>query len=439
MKREIINRSQNYLYQIKSTVVYKAIAVVASYSAIPMMINYLGSEKFGIWSTLLSVISWVVFFDFGIGHGLRNKITELIAKNNRIDAVLYISSGYTIIGLLAFGLWIVLMFVAMHIPWQIVFNTNALPESDLRLTLQLTASFILFNFWTGLITALLNAIQKSSLLALRQVISNVLVLALIWILSRTTTASLPLLGVAYGVSLMLANLLLSGWFFRTYNDLKPRFSIEKKHIRTLLGVGSQFLIIQIAMLVIFTTDKILITQLIGPAAVTAYDVVFKLFGLITFLHGLICFPLWSAYADAYHRNDMAWIKNMLNKQLKIFIVFWFAVTALIFMTKPIVTIWIGPNIEFAALLAPMMGIYVLIAAWLNIFTMFVNGIGAIKPQLYTLIFGMTMNIPLSFYFVRYMNMGVSGIVLGTIFSLLFAAIVLPIQVYRILRVEEKAV
>jgi len=44
-----------------------------------------------------------------------------------------------------------------------------------------------------------------------------------------------------------------------------------------------------------------------------------------------------------------------------------------------------------------------------------------------------MNIPLSFYFVRYMDMGVSGIVIGTIFSLLLAAIIVPIQSFRILR------
>ncbi|PJA43493.1 MAG: polysaccharide biosynthesis protein, partial [Verrucomicrobia bacterium CG_4_9_14_3_um_filter_43_20] len=166
-------RSRNYLHQIKGTVVFKAVAVVASYIAVPMMIHYLGQEKFGIWSTLLSIISWIVFFDLGIGHGLRNKITESLAKNAREEAALYIASGYTLIGLLALGLWIILMAISFFIPWQIVFNTNALPENDLRLTLQLTASFILFNFWTGLITALLNAVQKSSLLALRQVISNV--------------------------------------------------------------------------------------------------------------------------------------------------------------------------------------------------------------------------------------------------------------------------
>jgi len=431
------DRSRNYLRQIKGTVVFKAIAVVASYIAVPMMIHYLGQEKFGIWSTLLSIISWIVFFDLGIGHGLRNKITESLAKNAREEAALYIASGYTLIGLLALGLWIILMAISFFIPWQIVFNTNALPENDLRLTLQLTASFILFNFWTGLITALLNAVQKSSLLALRQVISNVLVLALIWILSRTTTASLPLLGIAYGVSLVLANLLLSGWFFRTYNDLKPHFFIEKQHIRALLGVGSQFLMIQLAMLVIFSTDKLLITQLIGPTFVTAYDVVFKLFGVLTFAHSLICFPLWSAYADAYHRGDMTWIRRMLKKQLWFFVAMWFFVGIVVALTKPIIALWIGPNIDVADSLSLAMGVFVLISAWNNVYAMFVNGIGAIKPVLYAMLFGMVINIPLSIFFVRYMDMGVSGIVFGTISSLLLAAIVLPIQVYRILRRKEK--
>lgn len=390
-------RSHNYLRQIKGTVIYKAVAVVASYIAVPMMIHYLGAEKFGIWSTLLSIISWMVFFDLGVGHGLRNKVTESLAKDSRADAASYIASGYTMIGILALGLWIILMTASFFIPWQSVFNTKILPESDLRFTLQLTASFILFNFWTGLITALLNAIQKSSLLALRQVITNLMVLALIWILSRTTTASLPLLAIAYGVSLVLANSLLSGWFFRTYADLKPRIAMEKQRIRDLLGIGSQFFVIQIAMLVMFATDKLLITQLIGPAFVTGYDVVFKLFGVITFAHGLIVFPLWSAYAEAYHRGDVIWIRRMLKKQVRIFFMLWVAAGAMILFAKPIINVWIGPDIEIADSLILAMGFFVIISAWHNMFAMFVNGIGAIKPILYAKMVGMVINIPLSIF------------------------------------------
>lgn len=430
-------RSHNYLRQIKGTVIYKAVAVVASYLAVPMMIHYLGTEKFGIWSTLLSIISWMVFFDLGVGHGLRNKVTESLAKDSRADAASYIASGYTMIGILALGLWFILMAASFFIPWQSVFNTQILPESELRFTLQLTATFILFNFWTGLITALLNAIQKSSLLALRQVITNLLVLALIWILARTTSASLPLLAVAYGVSLVLANTLLSGWFFRTYADLKPRIALEKQHMRDLLGVGSQFFIIQIAGLVIFATDKLLITQLIGPAFVTGYDVVFKLFGVISFVHSLFTLPLWSAYADAYHRGDMIWIRRMLKKQLKLFVILWLAVGAMVVFAKPIINIWIGSDIEIGDSLIQVMGIFVLISAWNAMLAMLVNGIGAIKPQIYTATVGMIINIPLSIFFVRYMNMGTSGIVMGTIISQLLGATVLPIQVYRVLHKEKK--
>ncbi len=432
-------RTHNYFRQIKVTVIYKAGAVIASYIAVPIMIHYLGQEKFGIWSTLLSIISWIVFFDLGIGHGLRNKITESLAKNAREETARYIASGYTLIGFLVLGLWFVLMTASSFISWQSIFNTHILTENNLRLTMRLIISFILFNFWIGLITSLLNAFQKSSLLALRKLISNLVVLVLIFILSRTTTASLPFLAIAYGISLVSANLLLSHWFFRTYPDLKPRLFIEKKHIRALLGTGSQFLIIQLAMLVIFTTDKLLITQLIGPAAVTPYDVVFKLFGVLSFVHELACFPLWSAYADAYHREDINWIKSMLKKQLKFFVIWSFTVATLILFAKPIITFWIGSEIKISDSLLLTMGISILISAWINIYAMFVNAIGAIKPQIFSFVFGMIINIPLSIYFVHYADMGISGIVVGTILSLLLVAMILPIQVYRILRRESQLI
>ena len=38
----------------------------------PLLLNYLGDEKYGLWSILLSVITWINYCDVGIGHGLRN-------------------------------------------------------------------------------------------------------------------------------------------------------------------------------------------------------------------------------------------------------------------------------------------------------------------------------------------------------------------------------
>jgi O-antigen/teichoic acid export membrane protein len=423
-------RTHNYLRQIKGAVVYRAVAMAASFITIPLMIGYLGQEQFGVWSTLLTVMSWIIFFDLGIGNGLRNKVAESLAKNERYEAGSYIASGYTLIGLIAAVLWVLVTAGSYFVPWQSVFNTQAIPESTLRDTVQIATFFIVLNFWIGLIAALLGAVQRTALVALGQLVSNLLVLALVFALTNTTNASISYLALVYGFSLVTANILLSLWFYRRYPELRPRPNMDKRHVSPLLTVGVQFFTIQLASLVIFTTDKMLITQLFGPQYVTQYEVIFKLFSVITFAHGLISAPLWSAYTDAYHRKDLTWIKQMLKNQMLVFGLVVLGVVLLALLAETIIGIWIGHNFIVSFQLVVMLGLYVIVAIWCSIFAIFVNGIGIIKPQLYTAIVAMVTNIPLSIAFVKFTELGLSGIILATIVSLLLSAVVLPMQVYR---------
>lgn len=425
-------RTRNYLRQIKGAAMYKVVAVAATFIAIPLMIGYLGQEQFGVWSTLLTVMSWIVFFDLGVGNGLRNKVAETLAKNEKHEASNYIASGYTLIGLIALAAWTLVTAGAFFVPWQIVFNTQSILESTLRETIQIAAFFIVLNFWIGLITALLGAIQKTSLVALGQLISNVLVLAFVFALAKTTSASISYLALVYGLSLVLANVSLTLWFYRTYPELRPRPYLDKEHVRPLLSVGLQFFTIQLAVLVIFTTDKMLITQLFGPEYVTQYEVVFKLFSVITFAHGMIAMPLWSAYTDAFHRGDLVWIKNMLRKQLVLFVGILLAAFLLAVSAESIIKLWIGPDLKVSSDLIIALAFFVAVSTWNNIFAMIVNGIGKIKLQLYTAVIAMVVNIPLSIILVKQYGLGLSGIVAGTILSLSLAAVALPIQVFGII-------
>lgn len=426
-------RTRNYLHQIKGALVYKAVAMLASFLAIPMMIRYLGQEQFGVWSTLLTVMSWIVFFDLGVGNGLRNKVAEALAKNDNVEAANYIASGYSLIGLIALVLWALVTGVSFFVPWQAVFNIQAIPETTLRLTVQVAVFFVVLNFWIGLISAILGAVQKTAMTALSQLVSNVFALLFVFVLTKTTDATITYLALAYGISLVIANIGLSWWFYQGHPELRPKPHLDKQHVNPLLSVGMQFFTIQIAVLIIFTTDKILITQLLGPEYVTQYDIVFKLFGLITFAHALISAPLWSAYTDAYHRGDMTWIKRMLHKQLIIFTGIISAIFIMGLLIRPIVAVWIGPEMPVSQPLVMSIGLFVLVSTWNNIYAMFVNGVGKIKLQLYTAVVAMVANIPLAILFVKWFGLGLSGVVLATVVSLLLAAIALPIQVNQIIR------
>lgn len=426
-------RSRNYLNQLKGSVLFKALAVLASFVAIPLMISYLGTERFGVWSTLLTVMSWVILFDLGIGNGVRNKVAEALAEDKPRHAAEYIGAGYKLIGLIALAILIVFEISSFYLPWQTIFNTTIIPETELRLTVQIAAGFLIVNFWIGLITALLGAIQKNSMLAAGQLISNGFVLSLVYVLTKTTGASLVNLAMVYGAAVITANILLTVWFFKKYPYLIPKISSTNKRSKSVAGLGLQFFIIQIAVLVIFTTDKMLITQLLGPTHVTDYEVVFKLFSLITFAHTLISAPLWSAYTESFKKNELPWISAMLKKQLMIFIGVAFGTLLVAFFAERIIKLWIDTPLMIPTNLVVMMVFMTLISTWNNIFAMFINGTGLVKPQLYTSIVAMFLNIPLSIYFVTKLGMGTGGVVLGTVISLLGAAVVLPIQTYFLLR------
>lgn len=425
-------RTRNYFHQVNSSVVFKGLAVAASFFAVPLMIRYLGQEQYGIWSTLLSIMSWVVFFDLGIGNGLRNKLAESLAKNQIADAVGYISSGYTWIGTISLTLFVLVAISAFFIPWQIVFNTRILSEVMLRNAILIAAFFILLNFWIGLINQVLNAVQKTSWVVFGQFIFNALSLVIVFGLTKKTDASLLYLVAGYGLAMVASSLLLSLGFYKVRSELTPKLSFERQHIHPLLLVGMQFFVIQLAVLVIFTTDKILITQIFGPQYVTQYDVVFKLFSIVTLVHGLITAPLWSSYTDAYHRADLTWIKATLRKQLVIFAGIILATIALGLMVKFVIKLWIGNNVAVSASLIFSMSAFVVVSTWNNIFANFLNGIGKIRVQLYTAIIAMLINVPLAVLLVKYFGFGMSGIVWATCLSLLIFAVIGPLQVVSIL-------
>lgn len=426
-------RTRNYISQIKGSVVFKALAVAASFLAIPLMIRYLGQEQFGVWTTLLSVMSWVVFFDLGVGNGLRYKVAESLAKNEVGEAASFISSAYGLIGLVSLGSFLLVASATFFIPWQSVFNTQAISETTLRYTVLSTTFFVLLNFWIGLINQIVDAVQRSSVVVLGQFVTNGFTLALVWILSQTTTASILLLAVAHGISMVIAYGGMSFWFFSKRKDLRPKRSIDERQIRPLLSLGGQFFLIQLAVLVLFATDKILVTQLMGPEHVTQYEVVFKLFGIITLVFSLIAAPLLPAYSDAYHRHDFVWIRNVIKKLLITFGIGILGTTFLALLSKTIIRLWIGTGIDPPFSLIISMGAFVLIFAWSGIFSYVLNAAGKIKMQMYLAIFSMVVNIPLAILLIRHYGMGSSGVVLANCICMLPFAVLGPMQVHGILR------
>ncbi len=242
----------------------------------------------------------------------------------------------------------------------------------------------------------------------------------------------------YGFSLVITNIVLSIWFFKRNINLIPRFSLySKKYIKSIVSLGYKFFIIQIAVIIMFSSDKVLITQLFGPQYVTSYDVVFKLFSIITMVHTLLMAPLWSSYSDAYHRKDFEWIRLMIKKQLKISLIFVSATVLLIIFSKLIINLWIGNNLNIDYSLVFSMSLYTIVLIYGNIVTYVLNGTNKVNIQVFTSIMAIIINIPMAIFIVKYFETNVYGIVVGTSITIIITIVIIYINIFKLFYKREE--
>lgn len=207
---------------------------------------------------------------------------------------------------------------------------------------------------------------------------------------------------------------------------------KKKHIKDLLNLGVQFFIIQLAVLVMFSTDNIIITQLFSAADVSSFNIAYKYFSIMIIAFSIIVFPYWSAFTTAFIKKDLLWIKGAFKKLIIIWILQVFIVVGLIICANFVYKVWVGDEIEIPVGLNVFLGVYVILYNFNNIFAYFLNGVSKIRLQLYSAVFVGIVNIPLSYLLVKHTNMGITAIALSNCICLLVCSLWAPLQCYKII-------
>ncbi len=401
---------------------------------VPVSINYLGNTGYGIWLTLASILSWLINLDFGIGNGLRNKLAESLALNDLKLARIYVSTAYTVF---AIGISIALIF---YISVRGIFNWGDILKapSDYFELLNILVLWIiilfLVQFLLKLLTSIINADQRPALNGLLSLSINASTLVIIFLLSKTTEKSFTIFAIVSSCVPVLVFLIASFILFSGhYRKIAPSFKyIDFKYSSGLVKLGMQFFIIQISGLIVFTTDNVIIAQLFGPEQVVIYNVAYKYFYMIPLVFNVILAPFWSAFTEAYVKQEYDWIKNSMKKLIMAWTVLSFAALIMVMIANIVYNIWVGPEIQVPFILSVFTGIFVIIANWNNIFGYFINGVGKIRISLYYSIFIALLNIPLSVLLAKYFGLGISGVILATNFCLIIGSVWSPIQYRKII-------
>ena len=76
-------------------------SIVVGLISIPAYMSYFDAyESLGVWYTILSILSWVSLFDFGMANGLRNVLASSIALNDYDKSSRLVSSAYAFMSII---------------------------------------------------------------------------------------------------------------------------------------------------------------------------------------------------------------------------------------------------------------------------------------------------------------------------------------------------
>lgn len=390
----------------------KIVGLLTSLVIVPITINYLNNEVYGIWMTITSILYWITTFDIGLGNGMRNYLAEALATNDTKLGKKYISTTMLLLSLIALSMAIVLLYPLITINFNSFFNTNAIAGNELRMAVVIAVGFTLMNFVLKNIGMIFVAMQKYAINDLLSISGNVIALILIYILTKVTTGNLVLVVLAYTMTSCVAFLLAAIPLFWKHPELKPSLRFFDKSLgKKIVGKGFGFFVIQISScLVIFGAANFFITQSCGPAAVTTYNIAYKFFNLLVIAYTIILAPMWNAYTDAYVKGDMQWIKATFNKALKFWVLSICGGLGMLLICNLFYKLWIGNMVNVPLSVSASTLVYVCFFNLNNCATYLINGLNKIFVQIIISLAVTTLYIITVLAFGR--KLGVEGIVLS---------------------------
>ena len=412
-----------------SAVSARAVSIAVSLMTVPLVLNYLGVERYGMWLTISSIVTLLAASDLGVGSGLLNRVTRNLAVGDDRASRVQISSAFALLSLLAGIVGLVFLLAYPFLSWgEVLAVKSSVAAAEAGPAMAIMVVIFLLGLPTSVVTQVRLARQEGYVVHLAAAAGNLVALAAV-IVAVNTAAGLPVLVLALTGPLLVA-VVGNGWllFRRHAPEVRPSMRLaNRRDALGLLQSGSLFFVIAVSMAVAFASDTIVVAHLIGPEAVAEYGIAYRLFVIPTVLVAAILSPLWPAYGDAIARKDADWVRRTLRRSIIGAVAIATSLAFLLVVAgQPIVDFWVQGSVAPSLGLLLGFGIWTIMSACGMAVAMFLNGANEIRLQAIAAAAMAGANILLSIWLTQ--RIGVSGVVWGTVIA--YGALVLvPMALY----------
>ncbi len=294
----------------------KIFSVVCTLAQVPVVLNYIGTEGYGLWITLVSVTVLLNFVDFGLGIGMQQAMAAAYGRDDNDGIRRAFFTGVAALGALAGLVLVAGIPIAWFGDWA---DTLKITDAGLRaqsnvviaITVAACALTLPLNAGPRLAAAVQRGWIQAGWIAGGSATS---LLVAFWAAHAhwsfpafiTVTALMP---VAQGIGLIVHLALRLRW------PASGVRLLDSAETRDLYRASAWVALPQFGMALLQAAPPLAISLVDGPAAVTGFNLLMRLFSPVMHGQTLMLAPLWPAYTEAQVRNDHRWIKRAFGSSL----------------------------------------------------------------------------------------------------------------------------
>ena len=410
--------------------IVRGMALCLSLFTLPAYMAYFSDQEvLGVWYTLLSVLTWVLNLDLGIGNGLRNKLTHAIAGKDYSLSKRLVSSAYVMSGGIALVFMLFGVGCSHWVAWSALFNVSPALVAEDALLFAVRCAFVSISlqFFLRLISSILYALQMSAINNLITFVSSALqLLFVITAPKMSSVQSLCVFSVAHILTSNLPLIFASIYVFAVkLKQCRPQICFfRKEQAREVLSLGGMFFFCQIMFMMIINTNEFMIAHYFSPTEVVNYQIYNKLFMLPGTIVMMALTPLWSVVSKAMADRDYAWLRKTYRILECVSVLAFVVEFAMIPLLKPILHIWLGPNVmEIDYIGAACFAFFGATMIMQTMVSTFANGLSRIKIQ--AVCYG--IGVCFRFIFIHY------GVAMGCGWNIIVTANALILFMYSVVQ------
>lgn len=430
---------------LKSQVVlsgfYKALSGFAMFFSISLLLDYLGESDFGIWILIFTLFQWILLMDFGLSSVLKTKIPQLtiIGDTDAINA--YIIATYKAIVIIAILVFLFFFVVINFVDIKEILNIGH-DQAFIYGLFILNIGFFCINFIINTHKSLFVSILKGKFSEQSIAVNQIVFLICVVIIQNFYTHlnsedKLYAISIANGVASIFVNTIYTVYFFITekYSLFKP-VSKKLNFIREIYRLGFQYMLSQLAIVFLFSSDGYILAYFYSPQEIVPYEIITRYFQFPLLIVVAAMAPLWSLFTKHYFECDKKWLKKAFANFHKIFVGILIIICVFTIVSPYVIDIWIKEHIFISDFLLLSVATTTALRIYTFFYIYFFNGIGKMNIYLLIMFISVVIKIPLSYLFIS-TGSGITGVVLATSVFLLIWTICFPIQAKKYINAISK--